>query len=77
MPPLRDRVYTILIAVVTTLWAISVALSFVSYFTGGSYKPDPFVHAAFMIIVGALFGLRTKNTDRKNGNEDKRDPGDR
>lgn len=67
MPKLSTRVYTILIAVVAVLWAMSVIISFLSYFTGGSYRPDPFVHAAFMIVVGALFGLRNKDG---NGNDD-------
>ena len=41
-----------IIAVVTTVWAITIIASIVK----PNYNPPPTVHLAMMAIVGALFG---------------------
>lgn len=66
-----DRTRTVIIAVVTTVWAIN--------FTAGlvveNYKPSESINGIFMAIVGGLFALGARSgngggsSDRKRHSE--------
>lgn len=63
-----DRTRTIIIAVVTIIWAIN-------FFAGlvvDDYKPSESINGIFMAIVGGLFalGARAKGNNGKDGPED-------
>lgn len=63
-----DRTRTVIIAVVTIVWAIN-------FFAGlalHDYKPSESINGIFMAIVGGLFALGA----RQKGNTDKDDPED-
>lgn len=64
MPKLPPKVYIFLIGVVSIGWIANIAVSIISYFTGGNYHSDIGVNALLAGIVGALFGFggwRSKN----------------
>jgi hypothetical protein len=54
-----ERVRTVLIGVVTTVWAANFAAGLAV----PSYEPDQAINAIFMAIVGGLFALG--NRDKK------------
>lgn len=60
-----ERVRNIIIAVVTTVWAINFAAGLIV----ADYTPDPTIHAVFMSIVGGLLAIGVRNESR----HDKRD----
>lgn len=57
-----SRLKTGIASVVTTVWAISFLVDIIPRL---DYEPSPFIHLAFMLILGALFGERLV---RRNGN---------
>lgn len=60
-----DRTRTVIIGVVTTVWAINFGAGFVV----DDYKPDQAINGIFMAIVGGLFalGARRGNTNKPEG----------
>jgi hypothetical protein len=63
-----ERVRNIIIAVVTTVWAVNFAAGLIV----PEYDPDPTIHAVFMSIVGGLLAIGARN-DNSNSRNDKRD----
>lgn len=59
---ISDRTATILIFVVTTVWAVNFAAA---AWPGSTYRPDGAINGAFMVIVGGAFVLRYKDADKK------------
>ena len=62
---MSDRTATVVIGVVTTIWAANIVLGMVAW---NDYKPSEAVNGIFMAIVGGAFALRARN--RSNGNGD-------
>lgn len=64
---ISDRVRTVIIGVVTTVWAIN--------FTAGlvvdDYKPSESINGIFMAIVGGLFALGARAGQQKNEDSSK------
>jgi hypothetical protein len=54
-----ERVRTVLIGVVTTVWAAN----FVAGLAVPSYEPDQAINAIFMAVVGGLFALGRKGQE--------------
>lgn len=50
---MTDRVRTVIIGVVTTVWAVNFGAGFVIE----DYKPDQAINGIFMAVVGGLFAL--------------------
>jgi hypothetical protein len=61
-----ERVRNIIIAVVTTVWAVNFAAGLFM----PDYDPDPTIHAVFMSIVGGLLAIGARNDSR---HDDRRD----
>lgn len=56
-----DRTRTVIIAVVTTVWAINFGAGLLVH----DYKPSESINGIFMIIVGSLFALGARNGAKK------------
>lgn len=54
-----ERVRTVLIGVVTTVWAANFTAGLVV----SSYEPDQAINAIFMAVVGGLFALGRKGQE--------------
>jgi len=58
-----DRTRTVVIGVVTTVWATN----FIAGLLVEGYKPSESVNGIFMIIVGSLFALGSRSGAKKDG----------
>ena len=54
-----DRTRTVIIGVVTTIWAIN----FLAGLVVKGYEPDQAINGIFMAIVGGLFALGARKND--------------
>jgi ABC-type branched-subunit amino acid transport system permease subunit len=54
---ISDRTATIIIAVVTVIWAANIIAGMVRF---NDYQPSESVNAIFMAVVGGAFALRGK-----------------
>ena len=62
---ISDRVATIIIAVVTTVWVMNLV---VGIFGLNNYEASESINGIFMAIVGSAFALRARgNSDKKDG----------
>ena len=63
-----ERVRNVIIAVVTTVWAVNFAAGLAL----PGYQPDQAINAIFMAIVGGLFaiGARAGDASKKKPEED-------
>ena len=55
---ISDRAATILIAVVTTIWAVNILAGM---FAINGYQPSESINGIFMGIVGGAFALRARS----------------
>ena len=69
-----DRTRTIVIAVVTAVWASN----FIASVVVTDYEPTESINGIFMAIVGGLFALGARNNGSNGGGSEKKDgePGD-
>lgn len=58
---ISDKVATILIAVVTTVWVMNLV---VGMFGFNGYQSSESINGIFMAIVGGAFALRAKGSDK-------------
>jgi hypothetical protein len=58
---INDRTRTIIIFVVTTVWAVNFAAGLLVH----SYKPSESINGIFMAIVGGLFALGARTNGGK------------
>lgn len=63
---MSERSRTVVIGLVTAVWAINFGAGFVL----PDYEPDQSINAIFMAIVGGLFALGKKD-DNPKGDDDK------
>ncbi len=63
---LTDRAATVLIAVVTTIWAGNIVAGM---FAINGYQPSESINGIFMGIVGGAFALRARSRDRHDDND--------
>lgn len=63
---MNDRTATVVIGVVTTIWAANV-IAGMTQFQG--YSPSESINGIFMAIVGGAFALRARNRDDKSDGE--------
>jgi hypothetical protein len=56
---ISDRTATIIIAVVTVIWAANIIAGMARI---NDYQPSESVNAIFMAVVGGAFALRGKNS---------------
>lgn len=59
-----DRMATIIIWVVTTVWAVNF-LAGLTHFNG--YQSDQAINGIFMGIVGGLFAIKARHGNRSGG----------
>lgn len=59
-----DRTRTVIIAVVTTVWAINFTAGLVLQ----DYQPSESINGIFMAIVGGLFALGARSHSTNGGN---------
>lgn len=57
---ISDRTATIVIAVVTTVWAANIIAGVIAL---NGYQPSESVNGIFMAVVGGAFALRAKGRD--------------
>lgn len=55
---ISDRMASILISVVTIIWAANIIAGMVAW---RGYHPDQAINGIFMVIVGGAFALRYKS----------------
>ena len=55
---MTDKTATVVIAVVTTVWAVNIALGMLAL---NGYAPSESINGIFMAIVGGAFALRARN----------------
>jgi len=58
---ISDRTRTVIIGVVTTVWAINFLAGLVVH----GYHPSESINGIFMAIVGGLFALGARSGDKK------------
>ena len=66
-----DRTRTVIIAVVTTVWA----LNFTAGLVLSDYKPSESINGIFMAIVGGLFALGARQGSSNGGSGNNRSSG--
>jgi uncharacterized membrane-anchored protein YitT (DUF2179 family) len=54
---ISDRTATIIIGVVTTIWALNILAAMVEF---NNYQPSESINGIFMAVVGGAFALRHK-----------------
>lgn len=59
---MSDRTATILIGVVTTVWALNMVAAMVQF---NNYQPSESVNGIFLTIVGGAFALRARGDGPK------------
>lgn len=62
---ISDRTRTIIIFVVTAVWAVNFLTGVVVH----DYKPSESINGIFMGIVGGLFALSARNKDKEDDNK--------
>lgn len=60
------RARNIVAGVVTTVWVVN----FTANLLVASFTPDPSVNAAFMVVLGAIFGVEAIRGARRKGGDD-------
>lgn len=60
---MNDRTATVVIAVVTTVWAANIVAGM---FRINDYAPSESINGIFMAIVGGAFALRAKAAKKDN-----------
>jgi hypothetical protein len=61
-----DRARTVIISVVTTVWASNFLAGLVIH----DYKPSESINGIFMAIVGGLFALGARSMDKNDKKDD-------
>ena len=56
---ISDRTATVIIGVVTVIWALNIVAGMTSW---NDYQPSESINAIFMAVVGGAFALRGKST---------------
>jgi len=60
-----ERVRNTIITVVTTVWAINFGAGLLV----PTYEPDQSINAIFMAIVGGLFAIGARNSNKSDGGD--------
>lgn len=66
---ISDRTATILISVVTLIWAVNIVAGMLQI---NDYQPSESINGIFMAIVGGAFALRARNSGGGSGKDDEK-----